>query len=114
MAGYANSIDDDILMVGADDPRTAILYRRTAADTYAAGVTITGVVREMISRQMLTAAGIVLLPQGSVAFHLQASQVGVVPKPGDVISESSQRYSIDSTDTLDEGKRYRVVAIPEV
>jgi hypothetical protein len=114
MAGFADSVSDDLLMIGSDDPRTGTYYRRTAADTFAAGVTITGVLREDKSDGMLNAAGAVL-PQGSTAFHAQASQVGERPWPGDVwADQDGQRFSIDSVNVLGESTWYRVVGVPEV
>lgn len=114
--GFANSVDDDLLMIGADDPRAVTYYRRTAADTFAAGAAVTGVLREDLSAGTLSAGGAVL-PQGSAAFHLQASQVaGGRPEPGDVLLDHNdgRRYSVDSVQGMGEQTWYRLEAIPEV
>jgi hypothetical protein len=65
---------------------------------------------------MLTAAG-AILPEGSCIFHIQATQLTYTrPHPGDVITDNSdsRRYSIDRVEVMDEGRRYRITAIPEV
>jgi hypothetical protein len=113
MMTIADIIDPDLPLIGADDPRTVSYERRTGGDAYAPPVVITGAVRNPLQGAVLSAAG-VTLPASSVVYHIQASQAGARPGLGDRISEGTKAYMVDSAATVDEGRRYRVVCVPEV
>lgn len=115
MPGYADSVDDDLIMIAADDPRTIVFYRRSAVDTYAAGITVTGVLRVRMADSMLNAGG-VHLPQSSARFYLQASQLGgVVPKFGDRITDADGvNYQIDQRVSQAEGTMWELTCTAEV
>ncbi len=111
--GFANSVDADIRMVASNDPRSVILYRRTADDTYAAGVTITHVVRENTPDGAMTSASGVVLPKSDAGFHLQASQVGAAPNPGDRLKDlgDNKYYDLDTIDERGEGTWFYVEGV---
>lgn len=112
--GLAASLDMDLIMFADNDPRTVSFRRRSSGDSYAAAASVSGVVREPLAFGLLDAAGAVL-PRGSVAFHMQAGQVGARPKFGDrVVDSDGSGYSVDSCENLGEGTWYRAVCVPEV
>lgn len=111
--GFANSVDDDLLMIASDDPRTISFYRRSSGDTFAAAVSVTGVLREPIAFGTLDGAG-AILPRGSVRFHLQASQIGSRARFGDKVTEGSTSYDVLECEVLDEDTRYVLTCVPQV
>lgn len=114
MSMFADSIEDDLLMCGSDQPRTLGYHRRSSGDVYAAAVTLAGAVRETVATAQQDSAG-AIVRRGSVTYHVQAKQLSyVAPAPGDRLTEGAAGYSIDGVDVTDEGARYVLRCTAEV
>lgn len=120
MASFCESIEDDLLVIGADDPRTVRLYRRDGDDADPPGADggepVTGAHRVMLASPPVTAAG-AILPTDLARFHLQAKQLGyVIPYPGDVVedvTDGGRRFTVDDAYETDNGTRYVLLTTAE-
>lgn len=112
--GLAASLDADLDMIAADDPRAVTFYRRAGSSSYDAGQPVAGVVREPLPSGMLNAAG-AYLPQGSMRFFFRASRVtGGKPEGGDrVVDADGRGYQVDSATPHGEGTWYDVTGAAE-
>lgn len=118
MAGFSNTIEDDLLMIAADDPRSVTFYRRsdTSGDPPSSGgVALSGIHRVHTASGMSTTAGAVI-PYDGARFHVQAKQLSYSePHPGDVVADDDgTRYSVDSVEVSDNGTRYVLTCTKEV
>lgn len=116
---FTELIEDDLLVITADEPRTGRLFRRdAAAETDPpgtdAGEQVTGVHRVMLATDTMQGAGAVL-PKGGARFHVQARQLAYrIPQPGDVYQDQDgRRYSLDRCEEADNGTRYVLTGTAE-
>ncbi len=117
---FTQSIENDLLVIGEDDPRRVRVFRRSSVDEtdppadYSDGI-ITGVHRVVQPAPVVQAGGAVL-PNDQARFHLQAAQLGyAIPDPGDVLLDlnDGRRYSIDEATSNDNDTRYVLICTAE-
>lgn len=115
MANPTLDVSLDHLVV--DNVRTVTYFRRTADGVYTPtiGTTVTGALKRVLSREMMSGPSGSLLVKETTTWHLWVALLGgIVPKYGDVVQEAGgARYTVLDAKLETVGSRYRLDTIRE-
>lgn len=95
-----------------DDLQTVTFYSKTSRTAYAAGETVTHVLKRVVTKDYDESGG--LLKRNAVVFHVWRAKVTATPKQGDAVQAAdAKRYTVDRVEVMDEGERFRLSCVEE-